>query len=178
MLGMWGAPRPGHTASSRCPSARHIHEHGFRLYPSRAQQWQLATCSSSARTRAQPAPPAAGWARRPRGPGATCHAGGRRCAQCATTYIRAQKRRMRPSPVKISNVPLKRHGRGGASQLAYGRAAECTGGQGAGAGWGFLAFPLLFLLRSLGGAGLLSRHRRELVRCGSRGVLGARVGWG
>ena len=38
-----------------------------RLYPSRAQQWQLATCSSSARARALPAPLAAGWGRRPPG---------------------------------------------------------------------------------------------------------------
>ena len=56
-----------------------------RLYPSRAQQWQLATCSSSARTRTQPAPLAAGRARRPRGP-AVCHAGPcRRRAPLATT---------------------------------------------------------------------------------------------
>ena len=58
---------------------------GVRLYPSRAQQWQLATCSSSARTRTQPAPLAAGRARRPRGP-AVCHAGPcRRRAPLATT---------------------------------------------------------------------------------------------
>ena len=82
------------------------------------------------------------------------------------------------TPVKLSGAPSWCN-REGAWRLAGRRAAARTGGQGAGTGWGHLAFPfLLLLLLSPGGASLLSRLRRELVWGGAGGFRVRGWVWG